>query len=110
MVLKAAFEADLIDAEQLSRYSAYECATEVRRLTDHALTTRDYLKKYALENPKWMAENRTATVGARAIRLPSLYVQQVLDAFHSDEISGGKAAEMLMMEEETFLERFASPS
>jgi hypothetical protein len=33
LVLKAAFEADLIDAEQLSRYSAYECATEVRRLT-----------------------------------------------------------------------------
>jgi Zn-dependent peptidase ImmA (M78 family) len=110
LVLKAAFEHELIDAEELERYRHYECDALVRRLSTHALTTREFLRTYAAESPKWVAENRNTSVGRRPLRLPSAYVGEVIGAFRCGEISLGKAAEMLMMEEDTFRDRFCADS
>jgi Zn-dependent peptidase ImmA (M78 family) len=108
LVLKAALDHELIDAAQFERYSSYECDPLVRSLSSHALTTREFLKKHAAESPKWVAENRNTNVGRRPLRLPSTYVAEVVGAFNDGEISMGKAAEMLMVEKETFRARFCS--
>ena len=40
--------------------------------------------------------------------MPSLYVGQVIEALNGQQISESKAAEMLMMDRETFVTRFGS--
>jgi hypothetical protein len=53
-----------------------------------------------------MAENRNTAVGARTLRLPAGYVQQVIETANTGDISFAKAAELLMMDRYTFTERF----
>jgi Zn-dependent peptidase ImmA (M78 family) len=108
LILKAAYDAEFIDAEQFERYSGIDCLAELRSLTTHALNTREYLRTQALEMPKWIAENRNTELGRRSLRLPSLYVSQVLNAWADQQISEGKAAEMLMVDRDTFRVRFSS--
>jgi len=110
LVLKAAHDAELIDTEQLQQYTNVDCSADVRQLTTHALNTREYLRSQAFEMPKWIAENRNTELGRRSLRLPSLYVGQVLDAWTNQQISEGKAAEMLMVDRDTFRSRFNSLS
>ena len=55
-----------------------------------------------------MASERNTTIPSRRLRLPSLYVSKIIDAFSTCKISRGKAAEMLMIDNDTFLDRFAS--
>lgn len=108
LVLRAAYDSELISAEQLEAYGALDCASELRELTTHALSTREYLRKQAVEMPKWIAENRNTDLGRRSLRLPSLYVGQVIEALNGQQISESKAAVMLMMDRETFVTRFGS--
>jgi Zn-dependent peptidase ImmA (M78 family) len=108
LLLKAAYDADLLNRDQLESYSNLECASELRQLTSHALSTREYFRSQATEMPKWIAEYRNTDLGRRSLRLPSLYVTQVIDAVKHRQISQGKAAEMLMMDKETFRTRFSS--
>src|ERR1035438_4658203 len=108
LVLRAAYDSELISAEQLEAYGALDCASELRELTTHALSTREYLRKQAVEMPKWIAENRNTDLGRRSLRLPSLYVGQVIEALNGQQISESKAAEMLMMARDTFVTRFGS--
>jgi Zn-dependent peptidase ImmA (M78 family) len=108
LVLKAAYDSELINTEQLEAYSALDCARDLRELTTHALSTREYLRKQTTEMPKWIAENRNTDLGLRSLRLPSLYVSQVIEAVNNQQISENKAAEMLMMDRETFVTRFGS--
>ncbi len=106
LILKAAFEEGFINHAQLSDYSHYQCDESIRKLSSHALSTREYLRSVAADSPKWIAENRNTSLGRRPLRLPSAYVEQVLAAFKAGDISMRKASEMLMMEEETFCARF----
>lgn len=108
LVLKAAYEAELIDADQLDHYGGVDCASELRTLTAHALNTQDFLRSQPSQVPPWIAENRNTEIGRRSLRLPSLYVSQVIDACSADQISAAKAAEMLMIEDSTFRKRFNS--
>ena len=48
------------------------------------------------------------TLPSRSLRLPVSYIARVLDAVRSLAISESKAAEMLMIDEDTFAERFSS--
>jgi Zn-dependent peptidase ImmA (M78 family) len=105
-LLRAAFEADLISDEILVQYSAYDCAAALRGLSPHALPTLEYLRTQASESPKWIAENRNTTVGARTLRLPAGYVQQVIATANAGDISVAKAAELLMMDRYSFTDRF----
>ena len=105
-LLHAAYEADLISEESLALYSAYSCGGLVRDLSPHAIPTREYLRTLAVQSPKWIAENRNTTVGARTLRLPAGYVAQVIETANAGDISFAKAAELLMMDRYSFAERF----
>jgi Zn-dependent peptidase ImmA (M78 family) len=109
LVLRAAYAHALITKELYDLYQSYECASLLRGVSDHALSTREYLQKLATDAPVWMAPNRTTSLGTtRRLRLPSGYVQRVIDATRGGEISEGKAAEMLMMDRYTFAEKFGA--
>ena len=64
------------------------------------------MQSLAADMPKWIAGNRTTSLGTRRLRLPAGYVKQVIDLTNAGEISFGKAAEMWMMDRYTFAERF----
>ena len=49
LVLKAALDSEFIDLEQFERYGFLVCAAELRELTTHALSTREYLKTQTTE-------------------------------------------------------------
>jgi hypothetical protein len=106
LILHAAYGNGLIAEELLDRYSAYDCSSALRKISPHMLTTREFMQSAAADTPKWIARNRTTSLGTRRLRLPAGYVKQVIDATNSGEISIGKAAEMLMMDRYTFAERF----
>ena len=108
-LLEAAYDDGLIDDELLVKYMKYTCADDLRELSPHAGTTREFLRRQASESPKWIVENRHTTAGARTLRLPVGYVQQVIDAANAGDISIGKAAELLMMDRCTTPE-FVAPS
>jgi Zn-dependent peptidase ImmA (M78 family) len=105
-VLRAAYDSGFISEDQVHRCSEYNCAAVLREISFHAWTTREFLRQQADQSPKWIAENRNTTVGARSLRLPAGYVQQVIETLNMGEISIGKAAELLMIDRYTFAERF----
>lgn len=105
LVIKAAIEAGLITADESTTYSAYDIGDLLRSHSDHALSTREYLRKMNIDSPVWRAENRK-TDGIRRMRLPAGYVDLVLKAAKADSISENKAAEMLMIEPRTYRKRY----
>ncbi len=105
-IIHAAYGNGMISEDLRVRYSTYECSPVLRGISPHTLTAREYMKTLAADTPKWIARNRTTSLGTRRLRLPAGYVKQVIDATNSGEISVGKAAEMLMMDRYTFAERF----
>jgi Zn-dependent peptidase ImmA (M78 family) len=107
LVLRAALEAELIDQEHFEKYILFDCAGWTREFSPHALSTQEYIDTLSSDASRWwLAENRNTTVGTRTVRLPSGYIAQVLDALNANEISSRKAAEMLLMDEESVQERF----
>jgi len=109
-VLAAAFEAGFITADQYARYIEYEIASELRRLSDHALSTDEYIKKIGPEVAAAWVGKRSTTIPSRNILLPVPYIKSVLSAVEDFVISDGKAAELLMIDRETFAERFGRPA
>jgi hypothetical protein len=106
VIINAAYGSGLIAQDLVERYSACDCSSTLRTISPHTLTTREFMQSVAAESPKWIAGNRTTSLGTRRLRLPAGYVQQVIEATNSGEISVGKAAELLMMDRYTFAERF----
>ncbi len=106
MLIEAACEAGLIDMEQADAYRQVDCADELKAVSTHALSTPEFISQSGCGDAKWLAENRTGKIGSRRILLPVGYVDQVLESVKSEDISIGKAAEMLMTDENTFLKRF----
>jgi Zn-dependent peptidase ImmA (M78 family) len=106
LVLKSAYDNQLIDQSAFDRYLDYDCGTMVRQFSERALTTKEFLKKQATESPFWLAENRKTTTTARRVRLPSWYVDEVLQTLRAADISFCKAAEMLMIDTATLKSRF----
>jgi Zn-dependent peptidase ImmA (M78 family) len=107
-VVYAAYEGGLITEDLANQYRQYDCASILRSLTSHALDTVTFLRQQAELSPRWIAPNRSTTVGPRSIRLPAGYVQKVIETFNQGDISLGKAAEMLMMDRQTLTDRFGS--
>jgi Zn-dependent peptidase ImmA (M78 family) len=107
-LVSAAYENGFVSAELAYQYGQYDCAPILRSLSSHALNTAEFLRQQAELSPKWIAPNRGTTVGPRSIRLPAGYVQKVVETLNQGDISFGKAAEMLMMDRQTFTERFGS--
>jgi Zn-dependent peptidase ImmA (M78 family) len=105
-IVRAAYGNGLITDDLRERYDAYDCAQVLRSFSTHSLTTREYMETVAAEMPKWIARNRTTSLGTRRLRLPAGYMKQIIELTNAGEISFGKAAEMCMMDRYTFAERF----
>jgi len=105
-VIRAMYENGLISENLRDQYSDLACMADLKLISQHALTTAEYLDARSGEDPKWIAKNRNTTLGPRPLRLPVGYINQVIEALNEEQITEGKAAEMLMMDRETFLERF----
>lgn len=104
-VLAAASDSGLIDAEQVFAYSNFDVQPTLHELTPHALSTREWAKKYP-ETSHWWSGKRTTTVPGRQLLLPVHYIVRVLEAVIQGYISESRAAELLMIEEWDFAERF----
>ena len=106
VVLSAALAAELIEMDRYELYSGMKIGELLKGISEHALSTSDYLKQVAATSPLWVSENRTANLGLRRLRLPAGYVKRVLEARDEGLISNRKAAEMVMMDFDVFEHRF----
>src|SRR5579864_1991926 len=73
-LIRAAYSNGLITDDLQKSYYAYDCAPALRKISSHMLTTREYMQSVAAEAPKWIARNRTTSLGTRRLRLPAGYV------------------------------------
>ncbi len=104
-VVAAAVESGLVRAEDGERFRSIDISSYLPELSDHALTTEQYLAKIGTDKAGWVGK-RTTTIPSRPIRLPVSYVNAVVDAYRSRQISLGKAAEFLMINDDDFVDRF----
>jgi Zn-dependent peptidase ImmA (M78 family) len=106
-LIKGAFESGFISAALVEKYSTVEIHDHLKDFTERALNTQEFTRGRQIgEAPLVSAEFRTTTIPSRALRLPLPYVTRVVNLAAQNEISLGKAAQMLMIEKETFQERF----
>ena len=104
-LLNAAREADFLDVAQAEELKHIDISSSLRKVSEHALTTEEYLEKTGTTEHEWIGK-RTTTLTALPIRLPIGYVNAVVEACQSRQISPSKAAAYLMIEEDEFLQRF----
>lgn len=105
-VISAALEHEFINEAQAILYRSVDIIQELKTRTDHALSTDEFLTKKGIAQSPWVGKRNT-TIPIRSLRLPVAYIDSVLDAIKNEHISRGKAAELLMIDEETFDERFS---
>lgn len=109
MVIKAAASGGFISDADAERLSELNITEYLRSLSDHALTTTEYLATLSEEKKsKLLIGNRTATNPSRSIRLPIQYVMTVVEAVRDRQISTGKAAEFLMISKQDLESRFGN--
>jgi len=104
-VVSAAIDAGLVPIENAEALKHSDIASELSELSEHALSTDQYLEKIGADNADWLGK-RTTTLSPRSIRLPIGYVNTVVSAYEDCHISLGKAAQYLMIDESDFVERF----
>jgi Zn-dependent peptidase ImmA (M78 family) len=104
-LLNAAQEAGFLDTVQAGELQRIDILPTLRKISEHALTTEEYLEKTGAAEQEWIGK-RTTTLTARPIRLPIGYVNAVVEAYQNRQISPSKAATYLRVEETEFLQRF----
>lgn len=106
-VISAALEAGFVTAEQAAVYRNYDVAGFLKSLTDRALSTKEFFERVGpIIAESWAPKRRQTTLLSRTLRLPVPYIAKVISAVRNEEISPGKAAEMMMMDKRVFWERF----
>jgi len=105
-VITAGIDAGLIAAESGDELKRIDIAQELHDLSQHALSTEEYLELVGTENAQSWIGKRSTTLAPRSLRLPVGYVSAVVDAYRDCQISSGKAAEYLMIDRAEFSERF----
>jgi len=104
-ILRTAEIEKLITPDQGLSYGNHSLRKELRALSERALTAHEYFERYP-GNQQWTGVHRETTIPSRKLRLPIPYITSVLAAVNSGRISEGRAAEMLMMDRDTFIDRF----
>jgi Zn-dependent peptidase ImmA (M78 family) len=104
-LLNAAQDVGFLDVTQAEELSRIDIAASLHKVSEHALSTEEYLERRGTQEQEWIGK-RTTTLTARSIRLPIGYVNAVVDAYKNRQISPSKAATYLMITESEFLERF----
>ncbi len=97
---------DLIDEALATQYEAFDISNELRSMSDHALSTKEYVKKIGLDAARLWIDKRATTMSTTRLLLPVSYVEAVLSAVKNFLISIGRAAELLMIDEDVFYKRF----
>lgn len=105
LVVSAAVDYGFIESDRQDQLSNLEIHGELLQLSDHALSTEQFLEKSGEDASNWIGK-RTTTQSPKAIRLPIGYVNAVVDAYRNRQISPAKAAEYLIIDEEELIERF----
>lgn len=105
LVLEVAEESGLIGAADVERAQGLNITAALKRVSPHALSTREWAKR-AGELSKRLSGRRRTTVSTKSMNLPVPYIQAVLDACDASQISDSKAAELLMIHESDFADRF----
>jgi Zn-dependent peptidase ImmA (M78 family) len=105
LVVSAAVDYGFIDAEHEAQLNRLDIHSELVKLSDHALSTEQFLAKHGEHASGWIGK-RTTTLCSKAIRLPIGYVNAVVDAYKNRQISPAKAAEYLIIDEQEFTDRF----
>ena len=105
LVLTAARAARLLSDDDAERAATFDVASKLPQLTERALGMGDFIAKVGKDAVPWIAK-RTTTTTARSIRLPSRYVESVVETYAAGQISRGKASRLLMVDEQTFSDRF----
>ena len=105
LIVTAARDAGLLSAGDAAKAASFDIASKLPQLTDRALSMPDFIAKLGKDAAPWIAK-RTTTTTARPIRLPSRYVETIVEAYDAGQISRGKASRMLMVDEQTFSGRF----
>ncbi|MFB3923917.1 MAG: ImmA/IrrE family metallo-endopeptidase [Terriglobia bacterium] len=106
-VLEAALESEFISHSDFESYCAMNITDELKSISERALTTSEFIQKIGTDALRRICiGKRNTTTTDRSIRLPVPYIGAVVNAYASGEISRGKAAELLMIDEETFTDRF----
>jgi Zn-dependent peptidase ImmA (M78 family) len=104
-VVSACIDAGFVELQRQEDLNRMDVHAELRNLSDHALTTQEYLERHPEEAEAWVGK-RTSTLSPKAIRLPIGYVNAVVEAYRNRKISPGKAAEYLLIDEQEFFHRF----
>jgi len=104
LLAKALLDAELVSGDVAKVLESCDVAEELRRVSPHALSTEEYLRLHGVEEAG--VKGRTTTTAPRKMLLPPRYVGGVVGAYQAREISLGKAARMLMIEEREFIDRF----
>jgi Zn-dependent peptidase ImmA (M78 family) len=105
VILKAAVDSKLIDSEVAAAAQGYEIQTLLEQKTERALPATKYFHRFP-EKRADQLEKRIATAAGVKLYLPSAYVQSVVEAMERGTISWAKAAELLIIDRDTFMERF----
>jgi hypothetical protein len=105
-VVAAGVEAGLIAPEMAEDLKRIDISGDLRELSSHALSTEEYLELIGSVNAHEWIGKRTTTLTPRSLRLPVGYVTAVVDAYRNCQISLGKAAEYLMIDDSEFAVRF----
>ncbi len=106
LILRSAREHGLLNADLAAGYENTPIFEELKGLSDRALSTEEY-QKVAGANPLPVSIRMT-TIPSRSLRLPVSFIARVISAVRDGAVSESKAAEMLMIDEETFAKRFAT--
>lgn len=106
LVLRSALEGGFVSRPQFDSLMELDISDIVRKYSEHALSADEYIRIHC-DADEWRGKRQT-NLCSTSLRLPSAYVNAVVTAFRSSEISRGKAAEMLMVDDDTFRERFGS--
>lgn len=104
-VLAAAVDADYITQDQSNIYARMEIGSFLHEIDDRALSTSEYLEKLGIKDAPF-AGKRATTIPKRKITLPVGYINRVLAALKEEKISLSRASELLMIDKDTFAERF----
>lgn len=106
VVLRSALDLGLVGSDYALQYGKQSLKRELRTITERVLTPSEFFSLHP-ERAMWSEDVRTTTIPSRKLLLPVPYVMMVINALNDGFISDGKAAEMLMMDIEVFLERFS---
>lgn len=107
LAVKALADAGFVGERNAEELEAADISALLRGVSDHALSTKEFIRKIGNRADDWIGK-RTTTTTAKKLLLPARYVDSVVSAYQRSQISRGKAARMLMIEEPEFDSRFRS--